>query len=196
MRPTFREGDILVVRPYKDHRLRRGDVIVFHPPGDINRRITHRVVAVTPEGIITKGDNNKETDPWLLGPDEIVGRVVYVRRGERLVRIHGGLWGRLMLWIRRLSLRLDTRISPVLSPFYHWLARSGILRRLIPQRIRPRVIAFNRTNGREMHLMIGHHVIGRLMPGSKSWQIRRPFRLFIDEASLPTGEDKEIKDFS
>jgi len=185
MRPTLRGGDALIVRPYKGQRIRRGDVIVFHPDGDPDRMVTHRVVSITPSGVMTKGDNNGEADPWLLKPDDIIGKVVYARRGDRLVCIHGGLWGRLVLAIQRLLLRLDMSVSPVLRPLYHGLARSGILNKLVPQSIRPKVVAFRRSNGLEMQLMIGGYVIGRLRPGSKEWYIKRPFRLFIDEPSLP-----------
>jgi hypothetical protein len=32
---------------------------------------------------------------------------------------------------------------------------------------------------------MGRRVIGRWLPGMSRWHIRRPFRLFVDEASLP-----------
>jgi len=44
---------------------------------------------------------------------------------------------------------------------------------------------FNRSDGVEFQLLMAGHVIGRLIPGKGEWFIRRPFRLFVDEASLP-----------
>jgi hypothetical protein len=39
--------------------------------------------------------------------------------------------------------------------------------------------------GKELQLLMGRRVIGRWLPGMSRWHIRRPFRLFVDEASLP-----------
>jgi hypothetical protein len=35
---------------------------------------------------------------------------------------------------------------------------------------------------------MGRRVIGRRIEGKRGWQIRRPFRLFVDETSLPENK--------
>jgi hypothetical protein len=35
-------------------------------------------------------------------------------------------------------------------------------------------------------LLLGNRVIGRRPPDKDQWHISRPFRLFIDESSLPS----------
>jgi hypothetical protein len=54
--------------------------------------------------------------------------------------------------------------------------------------MRPRVISFNREGGTELQLVMGRKVIGRRLEGKSGWNIRRPFRLFVDEEALPENK--------
>jgi hypothetical protein len=38
---------------------------------------------------------------------------------------------------------------------------------------------------------MGRRVVGRWLPGMTRWYIRRPFRLFVDEESLPENPGKD-----
>lgn len=67
--------------------LRPGDVITFPVPAgaghvddaDGRERVTHRIVSIGTDGIVTQGDANPEPDPWRLRPDgTVVPRVVLV----------------------------------------------------------------------------------------------------------------------
>jgi signal peptidase len=77
MAPAFRTGALLIVVPLADaDELQAGDVITFHPtPG---YTATHRIVAVSPEGITTKGDANPSTDLGRVTRADVAGRVVFV----------------------------------------------------------------------------------------------------------------------
>lgn len=60
--------------------LRTGDVITFRPPpsAHVDGMVTHRIVAIGPDGIRTQGDANAAPDPWLLQPgDTVVPRVAF-----------------------------------------------------------------------------------------------------------------------
>jgi signal peptidase I len=189
MRPTLRAGDALWVVPYDGNRIRRGDVIVFCPPPgaepEVGPHVVHRVVSTEAPGIRTRGDNNRGPDPWVLRVDDVLGRVAAVRKGSKWVRVQGGLWG--TAWARTLAVLrgLDRGASRVLHPAYRWLARAGVLCAWLPQRLRPQVLSFERPGGVERLLLLGGRVIGRRPPAADQWQIRRPFRLFVDESSLP-----------
>ncbi len=88
MHPTLRAGQILDIAPYEGKEVRRGDVIVFNPPGK-DTFVIHRVVSVHGSAIRTKGDNNQEIDPWVLSPEHIVGKVTYGLSGKRKKRSRG-----------------------------------------------------------------------------------------------------------
>ncbi|MDD4255298.1 MAG: hypothetical protein PHP59_07980 [Methanofollis sp.] len=180
MYPTLKTLDLLRYRPCDAGRgIRRGDVILFRPPGR-SRIVIHRVVAVTPCGIRTQGDNNLSCDPYLLAGDAILGCVVSAQRGGKEVAIRGGAAG----WCRGSVLRLRLRAVHALA---------GVLRRpcdALAGRcpVQPpllRVVAFRRRGGTELHLLCAGRSIGCLPAGERRWRIRRPFGLIVNEEALP-----------
>jgi len=189
MNPTLKSGDRLCVSPCDGQRIQRGDVVVFISPED-GSKVVHRVVSSNPSGIRTRGDNNNRVDPWLLSHDEILGRVVSAKRGNRWRRVFGGKIGQLLGVAIRAFRALDAGVSSRLRPKYNRLEMAGIFRPWLPTRIKIRVISFNRPEGTELQLLMGRRVVGRWLPGMSRWYIRRPFRLFVDESTLPENQAK------
>jgi signal peptidase I len=184
MNPLLLNGDGLHIVPYKDRAIRTGDVIVFIQPGG-ETKIVHRVVSVDAKGIRTRGDNATTVDPWILAPDHILGRVTYIQRKNRRRTIFGGFMGQLVAFSFRCTRLFDAVVSFLLRPFYHRLSRSTLLRKTLHSILKPRVLFFRRPEGMELQLVVGHRLIGRRLPGKVNWEIRRPFRLCVDEALLP-----------
>jgi hypothetical protein len=184
MRPLLRPGDRIVFVPCRVEDLRRGDVIIFTPPGG-TERVVHRVVSNGPEGIRTKGDANPYQDAWELRQEDIVGRAEALERDGKVTPVAGGLTGRLLSAFIRALRKSDHLASHVLNPCYRGIARTGLIRALLPPALRPRVITFERDGAREMQLVLGRRIIGRCAPGDAKWKIKRPFRLFVDEKALP-----------
>ncbi len=80
MEPTMSLGDIAIVKKIRDiGQVGLNDIIAF-TLGD--KVIVHRIVAVKKESnvpvFITKGDANKDADPWVVKPNEIIGKVIYI----------------------------------------------------------------------------------------------------------------------
>ena len=190
MNPTLRAGDGMTVIPYGDSKIRAGDVVVFSSP-EQDHYIVHRVLSVDSRGIRTIGDNNNNIDPWILAPGDIMGRVVSARRRDKDIIIHGGARGKLLLSILQRTKRARRTIARALRPAYHWFARTGIFRRLLSPLIKTQFLYFKRPNGVEIQLLIGQRLIARRLPERGRWDIRRPFRLIIDEASLPSGPEDQ-----
>ena len=187
MNPTLKPGVRLYVRAYHGQKIRRGDVVVFIQPGR-DSKIVHRVTSVSSDGVRTRGDNCNHADDWVLRWENILGRVVAAQRGRKRLRVFGGPLGHSFAMAIRAIKSIDSLLSSLLRPFYQRLARRGVLRRWLPSRMRPRVISFKREAGTELQLVMGRRVIGRWAEGKSGWNIRRPFRLFVDEASLPENE--------
>lgn len=193
MNPLLKAGDGLRIISYDGKEIRPGDVIVFIPPeGD--SKIVHRVVSVDSQGIRTRGDNNNQVDSWVLSPEQILGRVVSIQRRERRRRIFGGTVGRTFAGAVRAIHLLDKSLCFLLRPAYDRLIRTGILRPWGKSLIKTRVLSFNRPQGTELQLLWGRWVIGRHRPGGARWHIRRPFRLFVHEATLPQNPSKSSVD--
>lgn len=184
MHPTLRASDTIRIVPNGTRRIRSGDVVVFPRPGD-GCLVVHRVVSAGPEGITTRGDNNLAKDPWVLSADMITGCVTSVMRGKRCRRIPEGLAGRLRTVPIRIRRRVSSWVSSLLCPAYHVLARNRSFRRFLAGRFAGRVFLFDCRGKKELRLMIGRRVAGRMLQERNRWQIRRPYRLFCDPSSLP-----------
>jgi signal peptidase len=82
MQPTFRPGDLVIVRPTASENLEIGDIVTFQPHSGVATLITHRIIDITAdehgsiENIITQGDANNAPDQPLR-PEQIMGRVWY-----------------------------------------------------------------------------------------------------------------------
>jgi len=78
MEPTIPVGSVLFVAPQGVEDIRVGDVAVFRVP-DRTEDVVHRIVGVeaTRDGITyrTRGDANRQDDPWLLPSADVVGVV-------------------------------------------------------------------------------------------------------------------------
>ena len=81
MSPTFRAGDLIVIRKCDPGKLEEGDIITFHTI--INNEYalnTHRIAEIQEEGgvrsYVTKGDNNAIADVHMIADGDIVGKFV------------------------------------------------------------------------------------------------------------------------
>lgn len=177
MSSTLQDLDVLYYISNK--RIRPGDVVVIKIFG-YEHKIIHRVISVGEKGIRTMGDNNPRPDSWLLKPDQIIGSVAYGYRGRRRFRVPGGPAGLAQMFLVRLKHLTIKAVYPILSTIHHNFHISSLMIFLI----RPRPVAFKRPDGTELHLLVRGRVIGRRLPGQK-WQIKSPFRFFLDESNLP-----------
>ncbi|MBN2536991.1 S24/S26 family peptidase, partial [candidate division WOR-3 bacterium] len=180
MNPTLVEPELLEVVPGP---VRPGDVACFRPPGQ-DRLVIHRVAAAGPGGIRTRGDSCSGNDDWVLGQDDIIGRIAAARRGNRLRAIAGGRAG--LAVARRIRLGRFLRRCAGLVPhrLYCLLSRLGPFDRLLPGRFRPRLVSFDVRGLKRLKLLAGRREIGRYSFRDRRWTIRRPFRLLVDERAL------------
>ena len=79
MYPKIRKGDAVIIEKYKETtKLKKGAIIVYHHD---KKTIVHRIDTITTKNnkvtIKTKGDNNKQTDTWIVAPSDIVGIVKF-----------------------------------------------------------------------------------------------------------------------
>ena len=197
MNPTLREPDLLWVEPYGNRPVRTGDVVCYRSPEE-NVNIVHRVVSVVhpkvgpPHSthIRTRGDNNPGPDFGVRAADDLLGRVVSAQRGSRLRPIPGGKAGRMVAWSARLRKSIMRVVVGAASGAYQGLVRSGPFDFLLPGGLRPRLVCFNGRGASTLKLLIGRRTVGHYDYRFNQWHIRRPFRLFVDEQSLPNPESQ------
>jgi signal peptidase I len=85
MLPTLEGGDLVVIQGATISQIHVGDIIVYGAPCSAGgESVVHRVVSMTPDGLITMGDNNPGTDQALrIALQPIIqqcleGKVVFV----------------------------------------------------------------------------------------------------------------------
>ncbi|WP_071352986.1 signal peptidase I [Bacillus sp. MUM 13] len=76
MQPKISAGDMIFVEEKKAANIKKGDIITFKISD--GKLITHRVVSVTKQGFMTKGDNNNVRDKWLVKPENIIGTAAVI----------------------------------------------------------------------------------------------------------------------
>jgi len=180
MEPTFRDSDLLEIRPYGTRRVRPGDVVCFNSP-DKGTTVVHRVVAVDSGGIRTRGDNNSTDDPRVLPAGDVIGRTEAAQRGPRRWVVRGGWRGRLELRCARLVRGIRRYAGPLPHRLYSLVAGLGPFDHLLPVSYRPRLVRFGTPYQVFLKLLMGRHTVGQCDRYFEKWQIRRPFRLFVDE---------------
>lgn len=75
MEPEFYPGDIVITKHKNKTDINLNDIITFRDKDGVI--ITHRIIEETPEGYITKGDNNNVEDGEIITEDNIIGEVKF-----------------------------------------------------------------------------------------------------------------------
>jgi len=179
MAGTFRPGDCLTMVPVPLAELRPGDVVVYRGANHQGQahELVHRIVGITPEGLVALGDNSPSADPILVTADNLLGRVTHVQRKGKARVVHGGLlglWQARILHARRSVLRLTARVGR--RP-YHWLRESG----LMPGLWRPSVstVRLATEDGPLIKYICGGRTVARWWPWQKRFECHKPYDLFI-----------------
>jgi signal peptidase I len=181
MNPTLWDRDLLEVVPYsRENSVQKGDVIVFPSPMD-KTIIAHRAIVVSPTGICTKGDNNGEEDPWRLGREVILGKVVAASRNHNHRKIRGGQQGLLLAKWDHINHRLRAKIKGYLSPIYWAISNSEMLKKFGSRFMNLKAVKFKREEDNDIFLLSGDRVIGKYDARKAAWDINCIYRLFIDE---------------
>jgi len=74
MEPTIPVGSIVLIKPANPETLKIGDIICFKLSQPTS--ITHRIINITNEGFITKGDANEDPDMWTVKKENVIGKVI------------------------------------------------------------------------------------------------------------------------
>lgn len=105
MRPTLKPGDVAVLTSESTNDLKQGQIVAFHPPGEPQLTVLHRVVSIdrVHNGVIiqTKGDANNTTDQWHA---RIIAKTIW-RETVKAPKV-----GYLAVWSHQRAIRLGVLI--------------------------------------------------------------------------------------
>ncbi len=75
MEPTFYPGDMVITKHKSKTDIKVNDIVTYKDNDGVI--ITHRIIEETPEGYITKGDNNNVEDADILTKENMIGEVKF-----------------------------------------------------------------------------------------------------------------------
>ncbi|MEM1564042.1 MAG: signal peptidase I [Candidatus Bathyarchaeia archaeon] len=78
MEPAIPVGSVVIIKPVNPEALTIGDIICFKVETESPTTVTHRIINITEEGFITKGDANEDPDQWIVKKEDIIGKVIAV----------------------------------------------------------------------------------------------------------------------
>ncbi len=152
------------------HRLRKQDL-----PADVIRQI--------------EADNHLDVALYAYAQELFAAQVQQygptLARDVRVFRALNWLWQRGQKAKGSSQQAVAVLGQRVFDPAYFALARWGGLRRLLPARLAPRVVAAIEDNNLYFDLWIGGRRVGNYDPQQQRWDIQRPFHLLVDERALP-----------
>ena len=122
MKPWFQAGDLLRIERCPILNLRCGDMILWRNEQGL---MTHRVVALEPQQMITKGDAVSIFDAPVKNTD-VLGRVIGLEQAGGTLLWTDSLWQATARWQARLSLlegRLQMMAGRTAGPLRPWLSR-------------------------------------------------------------------------
>lgn len=75
MEPKFYPGDMIITKHKNKTDIKVNDIVTYRDSNGVI--ITHRIIEKTPEGYITKGDNNNIEDAEILTQENIIGEAKF-----------------------------------------------------------------------------------------------------------------------
>lgn len=146
-----------------------------------SRFLVHRVIAIRPGGLRTRGDNNPAPDSDLVSPDRLIIKIVSLERRGRRVRVRGGTGGFILASIRRFIRRTCRFLFRVirfpLRPAYRLLRWSGIISAIWKPRLT--AVRFRSPSGPFVKYVHGGRTVAMWWPERRSFRCRRPYDLII-----------------
>ena len=118
MDPFIKNDDVITVTPFNEKGARYGDVVAFiDPSGD--RLVVHRVVRVSKDCCLVKGDNSILPDGWIVW-EQILGYVTHIDRLQRPVRFGLGVERRIIAFLSCYNFLIPGIhiLWPILRPFF------------------------------------------------------------------------------
>lgn len=183
MFPTLKSGDALIIKKINSKaELQVGDIVVY-TTAETMLNTVHRIIAKRSNHIITRGDNNNHPDKSPIDYNDIVGIVTAVRRNGKTIIISGGVRGllrqRIMLlrqytmpYLLCLTKLTETCITSLrLLYFVHHFMTITIIR-------------IKRDNKTTELMQYRNRVIGKRASSNEPWQIKLPYKLFINPENL------------
>ena len=145
MSPTILSNDVIIVKLNENYQT--NDIVTFYFDDSI---VTHRIVKIFDDRIITKGDANNVRD-LSIDKDSIIGKVVFVWK-------KAGIWKKVFMSPRVVILVIITLVLFIVTFSYDsHLYRKFRMRKLSKKKIRDMKKSIRERDKKERKLRKGQH---------------------------------------
>lgn len=128
MKGTFKPGDKLIIEKVSFKQIKKGDIIIFRrTQEDQSDFIVHRVVGITPNGLVTRGDNCLANDRELVIDENIVGRVIKFDHQGNVGQTRNGRAGAFRAALLQKRMQLIKLVKFFLRKPYLAIKKSGLI---------------------------------------------------------------------
>ncbi len=179
MQDTLRLGDRLIIEPASFAWIRPGDVIAFSGPDCEKGAVvwTHRVIAITPCGLLTRGDNAPYVDVAPVTKRNLLGKITHFERDGITRPVRGGRSGLLHARFLHACIHIRNFLIHIGRGPYGALRRSG----LVAQWWHPRITQLRvlSENGALIQYICGRRVVARWWQQQNRFECDKPYDLVI-----------------
>lgn len=178
MKGTFKPGDKLTIEKIPLKQVRKGDAIIFRiAKKDEDAFVVHRVVDLTPNGLVTRGDNCGEQDKELVAEENIYGRVIEYDRKGKIYRTWNSRLGMMRAGALHGRLQFIRILIFFLRKPYLMIRESGIVAKLWRPEIE--IIHFETPNGPLIKYVHKDRTVAVYWTDKGHWWCRCPYDLIV-----------------
>ncbi len=176
---TFRIGDLLILELVPIIELCKGDVIVFRESDseDHKNELVHRIISISKENIVTRGDNNLRKDKILITEKNLLGKVVKIERGNKTLNVRNGWSGLVVGKAHHLKLSIKKMIWGTIRLPYNKLKKSNITSKVWKPKILKTTI--QTSEGELVKYIHNNKTVGYLWTETGKSKIKKPYDLII-----------------
>ena len=184
MFPTLRAGEGVRIDPDIDKsKLQIGDIIIFRDPLGSDRNIIHRIIEIRENGYLTRGDNNRLPDDYIVGFGNILGKALTVRRGNKDITVSGGLKGMMIHQLLKIRKFCNIHFTKIPSRISSVIDRSGYLN-IFHRFVQMDIVIIKKGNSTSEVILHNNKQIGKKCGKTGKWIIRFPYKYFINRNKL------------
>ena len=182
MYPTLKEPGYLAVRPYDAENPRWGDVVYFRAPKS-GTMVVHRIMALRPDGLVTRGDNNSQNDPDVVPLSAVKGKVISIRDAAGNNKpVRSGAAGMLDYAFARIFRRAKALAGRMYRLFFPSHSLTGCLRLFAPNSADFKFVFFGQGFQGQLKILSSNVCVGHYSRGV--WHIAYPWRLWVDPVQI------------